>query len=240
MRSGLALLAACHIGRPPDAALVQVDTTMVFTVVPESSGSFPQLPNPEHTGPEGGLLADPSATGCGQSVAPDTIGWRTLSTTIPTKHLRAISLRLPPQYAAFPDRSSQEDSEAYAEDRPMWEHIMGSWWTIPAGVRDPSLASSFAIWIGPREGFPSVGVSGGQPRQVQFEECRLDAPVGRVNVVIFTVADSVYGQLRRTQYVSAYWRLSDGAWLTAMGDGPEGRSATEFLFVLRTLRVLPR
>ena len=240
LRSGLVLLAACHISRPPVAAPVQVDTTIVFTVAPESSGSFPQLPNPEQTSPDGDLLADPSAMPCDQSVPRDTTGWRTVSTTIPTRYLRAITLRLPPQYAAFPDRSSEEDSEPYAEDRPMWEHILGSWWTIPVGARDPSLPSSFAIWIGPRQGFPSVGVSGSLPRQVRFEECRLDAPVGRINVAIFTVVDSAYGRLLRTQYVSAYWLLTDGAWLTAMGDGPERPSPTDFLFVLRTVRVLPR
>src|SRR5690348_12316973 len=94
--------------------------------------------------------------------------------------------------------------------------------------------ASFGVWIGPDGRYPTVGVSP-TPRQVDLHECRLDVSGVQAYAVLFTLADSTGA---RTRYVSAYWPLEDGVWLSALGDSPESLGPTDFLFALRSMKVL--
>ena len=68
-----------------------------------------------------------------------------------------------------------------------------------------------------------------------MHECRLDVSGMLAHVVLFTLQDSTGA---RTRYVGAYWSLDDGVWLSALGDSPESLGLTDFLFTLRSMKVV--
>jgi len=229
-----ALVVACT-ATPHTQAAPQpiIDTTLVFVADSGSSATFPLLPARVRVE---GLLADPDAPSCGVSPPPDTSAWRVDTTFGHSRYIHRISFLLPTTYEPFARGHVPEPPDTFQETGAHWERSLGSWWWLsrPDITTPDHAVASFGVWIGPDGRYPTVGVSP-PPKQVDLHECRLDVSGMLAHVVLFTLQDSTGG---RTRYVGAYWSLDDGVWLSALGDSPESLGLTDFLFTLRSMKVV--
>jgi hypothetical protein len=228
-----ALIVACTtLPRTQQTPRPRVDTTFVFVADSGSSTTFPLLterPRAER------FLADPDPPPCAVSAPPDTSEWRVDTAPGNSRYIQRITLLLPTAYEPFDRQHLPDRPDTFRETGAYWEHSLGSWWFIkPDATPAEHAVASFGVWIGPDGRYPTVGVSP-TPRQVDLHECRLDVSGVQAYAVLFTLADSTGA---RTRYVGAYWPLEDGVWLSALGDSPESLGPTDFLFALRSMKVL--
>jgi hypothetical protein len=226
------LIVACNAASPKQAnPSPRVDTTMVFIPDSRGSGTFPRLPNRP---PGNSYVGDPDAPACALSSPRDTGSWREDTTPSYSRYVRRITFLLPAVYEPFPHLPPSEVADTSPETRSHWERGLGSWWFTPPGTADRHELASFGLWIGPQGRYPTVGVSP-PPRQLDLRECRMDISGVSAHIVVFTLEDT--GGVR-TRYVGAYWPLEDNVWLSALGDSPESLGPTDFLFTLRSMKVL--
>jgi hypothetical protein len=221
------LLFSCAQGRA-NRLPVPADTTITAEFDLTHSSTFPQLPDSARRA-TGDLLAAADAPSCALTVFADTVRWSWSTTAFPSHYLRAVSLWLPPDLTPFPykDTSVTEDSAVY------WGHILGSWYGFHSSP--DKLPVEFAMWIGPREGYPEASIGGDRVEQVAFSECRLGTTIGIVPVALFQV-QSPSPQLSG-YYVVAYWQIQPGVFVQASGSGPDLLSRARLLAALATIRV---
>lgn len=225
-----ALIVSCSSPSPKQESLSpRVDTTLVFIADARGSGTFPELPRRD-----GQLyVADPDAPPCALSSPPDTGSWRLDTARSYSPYVQQITFLLPAVYEPFPEQPWPE-RDAPPDTGDHWTAGLGSWWFVPQEPRGLREIASFGLWIGPRGRYPTVGVSP-PPRQRDLHECRMDISGVLAHVVVFTLEDTLGV---RTRYVGAYWPLKHDVWISALGDSPESFGPTDFLFTLRSMKVL--
>ena len=233
MRYLVALAACCftfgcaHTGSV-SARASTVDTIITFTGPGLRGSSFPQIRDSTRI-IGGSIRASPDAPLC--SVTADTTGWPRVATTISSRYLRAISLRLPPSFTPHPVPPPPEVPEGSTK---YWEHILGSWDSFQGAWLDIH-PGGFAVWIGPTEGYPLAGIGGGEVEQVAYAECRLQTLVGNLPIVLFAVRSP--SAFLSGYYVITYWEVEPGVYVRASGDGPDSLSQAQLLAALATITV---
>ena len=173
-----ALLIACTSGNGDRHA--RVDTSLVYV----QSGpwhDFPQVSDSNRTLRGGSLLPDPKAPACVSPTLPDTQSWSRSSNVLSdTKGFYVLSLRLPHTFVPV---------------------------SAPGRWESRAFGSSLHLFLGPSKGYPSTRYEGGDPRQLQFRECKFPTPLGPLAVASFTVEWSGTGNLP-TYYVTAHGPLT--------------------------------
>jgi hypothetical protein len=213
------------VDRKPD----RVDTTFTFVMdSPESGGTFPQVPDSSRVFADGSVRAPSNAPAC---VVPSIVDsqWVEVRTTIPTRYLSSIALKLPPGFDVPPYAT---DREATDESGEHWDHILGSWERLAEGRMEPR-SPHFALWIGPREGYPTAFIGGEEIKQVSLQECRLQSGVGEVAAAVFTVKSP----RRDRYYLAVYWGIQDGVYVRGMASAQDSLSLTQLLAAAATMRV---
>ena len=89
-------------------------------------------------------------------------------------------------------------------------HILGSWLVRGSDPREPE--TFLGIWVDLKPGYPTAGLPLGY-EQTEFEECGLGSTALPGRLAAFSLRDSL-GE--PTQYIAAFWRLADDAWLRAL------------------------
>jgi hypothetical protein len=128
-----------------------------------------------------------------------------------------------------PSRYSLRKRELSGEDYDRGEVLLASW-TYPMEALSPSQppSPSIAVWSGHDLGFPTLALSA-TSHQEATKECRLPGYSGQL--ISFAVVDSA----RATEYyVAAYWTVSPGLWLRAVGFGPDNLLTSELGRVFTT------
>jgi len=223
------LLLACSHGRVTTVP-VSVDTTITATIDLTQSGTFPEIPD-STKGANGELLAATNAPRCTLIILPDTSTWSRATTVFASRYLQAVSLWLPPEFTPY----QFQDTYAAPEDTTTtyWQHILGSWYGTFQSRTSPE---SFAIWIGPRQGYPESGIWGDSVEQVAFSECRLSTSIGMIPIALFQV-QSPTPELSG-YHVATYWQIKPGVFIQAAGSGPDSSSQARLLAALGTVRVI--
>jgi hypothetical protein len=227
--SSLAL--ACGRGRPDHIAPNLVDTTITFIASSSHSGLFPQVRDATRILPGGGVRAALDAPACGLAEPTDTAEWPRVAPSVPSHHLRAVTLRLPSRFNPSP---SFDVSEIHEDSTDYWGHILGTWDAFEGRYPNTRLAD-FAIWIGPNAGYPTAGISGDQVEQVAYAECRLRTAVGVLPVALFTVRSP--SPMLGGYFVITYWEIEPGVYLQASGNAPDSAGQADVLAALATVQV---
>lgn len=173
-------------------------------------------------------LGDPRAAIC-PPPGVDTGNWVTDRPTGRSSRIADVTLRVPDEYIAEHDFRNVRDG--------VGERILGSWTVerpgAPSGER---VERVFALWVGPEEGYPTVGLPP-DTEQLQLRECRRPAGAHTLRLVRYVVAGP---EVRHGFFVGAYWDVSPGVWLTASAAGPDGRSQDEAQAIFESVRFRPR
>ncbi len=158
--------------------------------------------------------------------------WRVVHTNVPSKYLQAVTLRLPTRLHENRHDVHWDVPEGSSE---FWGHILGSW--DSAGGAWPNIyLESIAFWIGPNEGYPTVGIAGDDhPEQASVAECVLETDIGRLPVVLFEVRSPAIPL--NTYYVGTYWSLEPGVYISAQGQAPDSSTRSQLLAALATVRL---
>ena len=217
-----------HENRAPAAP--QVDTTIGPRFGVNRFVSFPQVPDSTRI-QHGSIQAASDAPPCLLKEIADTLSWSRVSTTIPSRYLKAVTFLLPPGFAG---RSMSSPPQGVEDSDPSWQHILGSWSEYGGSGR--MAPTRLALWIGSIQGYPSTG-GGEDTRQVAYAECRLTTDVGAVPVALFTLqspSPDLDGH-----YVAAYWEVRPGVYLSVLGRGPDSASQSRLVHALASVRVIP-
>jgi len=225
---------ACTHRVPETKPLSPADTTIVFfSGQTQAGGLFPQISDSTRILKGGAVRAAPDAPPC-QFPAVDTNDWVRVTTSVPSRYLRHVSFRLPPEF-------SEEDLSRDPEFEPIpegsgeyWEHILGSW-DFFEGAWPAVHHSSVAMWIGPDEGYPTSGIGGTDVRQTFFTECRLITPAGNLTVALFTIESSE--PMVSGYHAFTYWQLDPGVFVSAAASGPTPAVQAKLLTSLSTIQV---
>lgn len=172
-------------------------------------------------------LGDPDAPECARpaSAAAD---WPTEVAPGRSARVREVSLRIPLEFVQV-GGDLPDDGVGGA-----WGHALGFWSTPDETGRD---ARRISLWIGPTEGYPTIGMPVGT-EQLWFDECRRSRGGPSMRIAWFVLREPA-GALEHL--VAAYWRVGEDAWLTGLASGStprifdEARPAFESLTFRRGL-----
>ena len=205
--AGLATAFCARPNRARDTS-PQVDTVLVLRGGGPSA-DFPQFPDSAR---RSDYRADPAAPACPTTSLADTSLWSLNTSQMGQPTVRAITVRLPPQYtSAFP-------------------HFPGLW-SVSTGNQIP--VASFHVWVGSGDRYPIAGI-GPPPQQIDFRECHLRVSGIEMHVVLFTLQG---GAKPRAYWVAAYGRIQDSLWMHASGHESETATLTDWLAVLRSIHL---
>jgi hypothetical protein len=173
-------------------------------------------------------LADAKAPVCSEPRV-DTSGWVTDRPTGRSSRIADVRLRVPHEYLAAHDDSDVRDGKG-----EHWGRILGSWTVERPGERsEERIERSFALWVGPEEGYPTAGLPP-DTEQLDLRECRMPAAGAHaLRLVRYTVAGP---EVRHGFLVGAYWDVSPGVWLSASAYGPDRRSQDEAQAIFESVR----
>ena len=193
--------------------------------------NFPQVTDSSRVLPGGAVRAATDVPSCHVALVGDTLQWRRQATTVRSRFLTAITLRLPSEFAVAPIDTSDLMPEDLTQP---WEHILGSFDAFTS--RRPGIpGADLAFWIGPSEGYPISGIGGGEVRQVAYTECLLATAMGTIPVALFHVDSPV--PAFRGFHVATYWQLEPGVYVRGAGSGPDSLDQVRLLTALLTLQV---
>jgi hypothetical protein len=221
---------ACSHPRPIRAGANIVDTTITFVERDASGGTFPQIRDSSKI-VEGSIRASVNAPVCNVTATADTVGWPRVATTIPSRYLRAVSIRLPPSFTPHPIPYRSDTTEGSTK---YWQHILGSWHSFQ-GTWPDFRPAGLAFWIGPTEGYPQAGIGGDHVEQVAYAECWLQTVVGRIPITLFAVRS--HSHFLSGYYVITYWEIAPRVYVQASGNGPDSLTQAQLLAALATITV---
>ena len=211
-------------------AQAPVNATIPFRSGVNRLVRFPQISDSTRI-KDGSLQAASDAPPCILNEITDTLSWSRVSTTIPSRYLKAVTFLLPPGLAAH---STKNPPQGIEDSDPSWDHILGSWSDLDGLPR--RVPTHLALWIGSIQGYPST-VGGEETRQTAYAECRLTTDVGAVPVALFTLQSR--SREPDSHYISGYWEVRPGVYVQVLGRGPDSASQSRLVHALASVRVIP-
>jgi len=214
--------------RPPNAPRTRSAAVVGDT---QTGGLFPQIGDSSRRLDGGAFRAAAKAPPCTLPAVIDSSEWHIVATNERSKYLQAVTLTLPTR---FRQGTSHFESEIPEGSIQFWGHSLGSW--DAGGVGPDIYIEDIGFWIGPNEGYPTVGVAGDdRPEQKAVSECVLKTAVGLLPVVLFDVRSP---SLPFTMYyVGTYWALEPDVYITAQGQASDSVARSQLLAALATIRV---
>jgi len=204
----------------------------VFVAGEDSGMLFPQIRDASRILKNGAVRAATNAPPCNLSQEVDTSGWPRVSSVVPSRFLKHVSLRLPSVFVQNPAPSITAFLEESGE---YWDHILGSWAHVE-GEWPRARHTDVAMWIGVEEGYPTHGIDERDARQASFSECLLPTAVGNLSVALFTIESSA--PMVAGYHVVTYWRLESDVFVRVAGMGPDSSTQAQLLAALSTIQVV--
>lgn len=189
---------------------------------------FPHSP----AGPGSGdwVPADPAAPPCVISQI-DTTEWMEVVAPVSSRRIRSLSLRVPRPFEGSDWEDVHEGEEEFLG------HILGTWHVLERGASGPpEVVRDVTFWIGPQEGYPTVGMPPGT-KQLSYSECQAMLNGRHMRMALFTLSPPIG---RERYYASAFWRVGSGAWVTALAGGPNREAQLEAATILQSVRIQQR
>jgi len=202
-------------------------------------GTFPQIVDATRVLAGGSIRAASDAPICSLELKSNTVDWDEVQTSIESRYVKALALRLPPGFNpawySHPRDPEEDDPEERADSNESWGHMLGSWDQVyrnSPGLRP----SGFTVWIGPEEGYPTSYIGGAEVSQVAFNECRVQTALGFLPVALFAV-ESPEPRLGG-YYLVTYAQIQPRVYIRAMGIAPDSASQALLVSSLTTIRVV--
>ena len=175
--------------------------------------------------------ADPAAPECALPARPPA-SWRPLRAAVRSRYVDSLEIVLPPTVAA---RDRVRDLPPDADAEAMGAILVAAWEErAAAGAPAAGRALHVAAWVGPEDGYPTVGADTAA-RQVRLAECQGRADPRHVRIAEFTLR----GPRGEEEYVAAVWRVAPGRYLRALATGFDAGRRAEVRSALATVRVTP-
>jgi hypothetical protein len=179
----------------------------------------------------GAVPPDRNAPDCPHPTPPPG-SWPVERVGLRSHFVETLEIALPQPLAGGkqPDAGVPTDAETHGS-------ILVASWSEPMSQseRGHPTAMHVAAWVGPEDGYPTVGADTAA-RQVRARQCRLRTAGGEGHVVEFTLR----GPQGIAEYVGAVWSVTSGRYLRVLVTGFDATRLAEVHAILGSIQAVPR